>query len=623
MKEKNKEGKETLPLGFKCSFHRSAQDKDFELRQKLLSLENKNKQTRSAALETMYSTSDEIPRVPMLYQDPLWDSILLMFPEDNLKEVNKRLRHYYKYHPYFGNIIDIHSEFPLSDFELQIDSADEVIQKEYNYIKENLNLLEMCICMLRDRWLLGESIFIGNWDISNSTWEDWVQYPPEYIDVRRVPGTNKNSYTILPDPEVTKMINSGDPIDTTLSDIFKKYNENLYYNLSSQMPTTVSSNRVIHFANRPAWYMTRGNPLTKRCLKDLMKEDKLNNLQLTFYDRHLYPIKIFKIGSREKGWLPGKKHYDKLKELLVAAANDPDFNIVYHFGLEVDYIGTKDKIENLIPHFEYITKRILAGSFMNESLMSGEGPSYASQVANMKLLFHKYLNLREGIERILRMKVFLPIAISRNYIKVSEAEISHGIRNKNKLFSDYYLPTFFWKRNLLNNTTQQDYLMRLREEGSLPFKYICDVFGLDKESVIKYRKQEESTNDDNLYKEALKEFINSNDEVRIRFLKGEKIKDIIKSIESKENIKEEINKGKKKKKEKEINTNEENNFNETEEKPNNIISPFVNEENEENEESEDIKPIDSIPLKEELKPGEEIKKESPEMESIKREEIIV
>ena len=74
------------------------------------------RQADSSSAMFFNTQMSDVIRTPLLYVDPLWDTVLLLFPEDNLKEVNKRLRHYYKYHPYVGNIIDIHSEFPLSDF---------------------------------------------------------------------------------------------------------------------------------------------------------------------------------------------------------------------------------------------------------------------------------------------------------------------------------------------------------------------------------------------------------------------------------------------------------------------------------------------------------------------------
>src|SRR5512142_2744170 len=39
-------------------------------------------------------------QVPLQYVDPLFDPILIVFPQDNVRELNRRLRHYYKFEPY-------------------------------------------------------------------------------------------------------------------------------------------------------------------------------------------------------------------------------------------------------------------------------------------------------------------------------------------------------------------------------------------------------------------------------------------------------------------------------------------------------------------------------------------
>ena len=57
-------------------------------------------------------------RVPLYWQDPLYDSQLIMFPEYNLPEANKRYRHYYKFNPILSSCVDAHATFPLSDFQI-------------------------------------------------------------------------------------------------------------------------------------------------------------------------------------------------------------------------------------------------------------------------------------------------------------------------------------------------------------------------------------------------------------------------------------------------------------------------------------------------------------------------
>jgi hypothetical protein len=495
---------------------------------------------RTAEFQQLFqsSSASDTVRTPLLYVDPLWDTVLLLFPEDNLKEVNKRLRHYYKFQPYVGSVIDIHSTFPLSDFELHVDDAG--VKSYFNYTKEKLDLLQMAVWMLRDKHLLGESVWYGNWDKTNFEWQEWNQYPPEYIDIKRTYVSNSAAYFLLPDPELQKIVGSNDPIDKAIVGLMPKQ---FVESVGRGKPHMLDGNRVVHFANRTSKYTLRGLSLVKRVLKDLLFEDKLRYLQYTFVDRHMFPIKIFKLGSESKGWIPSKKHFDKFKQLLVSAANDPDYNIIYHFGLTVDYVGTKDKIENLIPWFDWVGKRIMVGLFANEALIGGEAPSYAGQTVNLKMLFHRYITDRAEIEKIFKYKIFLPMAREQQLIRPTKAEVEHKIKIRGGNIPDekYFLPSFIWQKlNLLNNTQEQEMMLRLRNDGRIPQEIINDVFGLTSKTIVSQFQKEEATYLDKDWQELKKAYLDDaeNKELRDRFLKGEKVQDILNDLAMKEQVQE-------------------------------------------------------------------------------------
>lgn len=476
---------------------------------------------REANTQSFMTNVDDVSRTPLLYTDPLWDSILLMFPEDNLKEVNKRLRHYYKYQPIFGNCVDIHSTFPMSDFECMVD--DDSLKEYYTFLKDKYQLVKMGEWMLRDRILLGEALFVGNWDKYNYEWKEWVQYPPEYVDIRKVPGTNNRMIRLLPDPDLQKIANSNSEEDMVLAQIASQYNPKYFETASMNESYPVSEDRVIHFANQPAGYTLRGFSLGKRALKDLLYEDKLRMLQYTFVDRHMFPLKIFKLGSKEKGWIPGQSHFNNFKKLLIQAANDPDFSIIYHFGLEVEYVGTKDKIENLIPHFEHVQKRIMVGMFANDALISGESPGYSSQTVNLRMLMHRYMTTRQDLQDTYKYKMYLPIAKAQKFVRQTPADAKHTIKiySKNFPLKKYYLPDFLWRKlNLLNSTTEQEFLLRLYEKGDLPFTVLSDVFGYDNKILEKYWKNERGTMADRNYRAIIEENIKENPKFAKGYLKG-------------------------------------------------------------------------------------------------------
>ena len=307
---------------------------------------------KKKAGDLSYDAAYDASRVPLNYQDPLYDAYLIMFPEYNLVEANKRYRHYYKFQPILGNCVDIHATFPFTDFELMVDN--EEIKEYYTYLaNDRYDLTNMNITSARDETLLGEAVYLGNWDSVNLEWEEWLQYPPEFIDITTVPGMSKRVFTVKPDPEMKDMLNNKDNTEANniLVDILKTVNSKYFEAAVNDKPYNIPENRILYFANKVDGYSKRGYPLTKRALQDLMHETDLRTLQHTFTQRHTFPIKLWKLGSESMGWVPSQKHYANFKKLLVQAASDPDFNLVYHFGVQFEAVGTKDKIENLQPQF--------------------------------------------------------------------------------------------------------------------------------------------------------------------------------------------------------------------------------------------------------------------------------
>lgn len=467
-------------------------------------------------------------RVPLFWQDPLYDSQLVMFPEYNLPEANKRYRHYYKFNPILSSCVDVHAQFPLSDFQIMCEN--EEVREYYQFTADRLELLNLAECSLRDVALLGESVFLGNWDSANLEWDEWVQYPPEFVEITTIPGSNKKVFTIKPDPEIQRILQENTNASNLLANTLQKYDKKYYNAAVNNEPYDIPDVRVMYLANQVDGYSKRGYPLTKRALPDLMYEQQLRTLQHTFVQRHLFPIKIFKLGSESMGWVPSQKHFQQFKKLLIQAAGDPDMSLIYHFGLQVDYVGTKDKIENLIPHFEFTTKRIMQAFFMNEALMNGD-TSYAGQTANTRLLMHRFMTKRVRLENLFINKIYLPMARQQQLIKQTIGEQKKNTLVKSKRFANnnYYLPTFMWqKQNLLNSQSERQFLMQLFERDAIPWGVIRDVFGLDQKVIDYYRKEDQGTLSNELTREIVDQTVKDDPSLSLKYALGQDPIEILK-----------------------------------------------------------------------------------------------
>jgi hypothetical protein len=191
--------------------------------------------------------------------------------------------------------------------------------------------------------------------------------------------------------------------------------------------------------------------------------------------------------------------------------------------VEVDFKSAVTMKEDLVKQFDFVHKRLMMALFVNDAMMSGESAPFASQAVSMKVVMHKYLMNRTLLENIIREKVFLPIAAHRGFIKRTEAEVSHNVRTSTR----YILPKFFYtqKLNLMNNSAEQEMLLRLRDKAEIPMEIVADVFGWDLELIKAAFKREQHTELDPVWREARKE-ASKDARVRNQILDGTKLEEM-------------------------------------------------------------------------------------------------
>ncbi|MBW2610725.1 MAG: hypothetical protein JRC68_10355, partial [Deltaproteobacteria bacterium] len=74
----------------------------------------------------------------------------------NVVELNARYRFYAKYEPLVGAAVELHTEFPLSGFN--IDHEDQEIADFFNDMVERLNMFDFLLQMASEYWTVGECI---------------------------------------------------------------------------------------------------------------------------------------------------------------------------------------------------------------------------------------------------------------------------------------------------------------------------------------------------------------------------------------------------------------------------------------------------------------------------------
>jgi hypothetical protein len=441
-------------------------------------------------------------QVPLQYVDPLFDPILMVFPQDNIRELNRRLRHYYKYEPYIRSTIDFHTETPISDFELVCPGNTEA-QEYFNDFKDRVNLLDHLINICRDYWLLGEGFLYGNWDENEMEFSGFVQLPPEEVEVKSAYIMPERVHVLRPNKELQRLQHSNNPSDVRLNELMSEHSPLYAQALQEGKPFVLDSNRLIVLQRSMAGYSNRGISPVMAVLKDLLYEDYLILYRMIFIQRHSFPLKIFKLGSAEKGFIPPPRWYADFRRLLAQAANDANFNIVTHPLVQTEVITGYDKILPLDKQFEMVKSRIFAGLFVSDAIISGEKTPFASGITFMKGLMHRYLTFRNNLTNELKRKVFANLSRMREFYTPSEADVNHRIKTSKG--RRLVIPEVYWqKANLLSNQAIMQMLITLREKKEVPMKYVAEMFGFDYNDMMHQLKNEMGTPADPVWQDLRK-----------------------------------------------------------------------------------------------------------------------
>lgn len=449
------------------------------------------------------SGTADVARTPFQFNDPAYfDPLLFFIQHRDRKELNFRLRHAYEYEPVVGNLIDLHRQMPLSSFKLTC--KDKTIERHFNDFADKIELLNLSSYTIGDTLLLGEACWYKKWDDYNREWKEITLIPPEKVELRKTYLTKDPLALLHVDADLKRLVNSADPVDQA---IVKMLDPDLVEKIKTQDRIAIPSHQFYHFANKTSASDLRGTSILKRGLYALLLKYKLRMLENAYLDRGIYPIRIWKVGSPEAKWVPNRSHFEALRNQLAAASNDPSWQLIYHYGLTLETHGTSDKWGDLIKYYDHCDKELMFALFANDALLQSKGQTFSNSNVSVRVLLSRYQMIRSTLELAWKNQVFRSMAEARDYW-VPDRTGNTGdapVREKGGKFYYLDLPKFKWaKLNLLDDTSQKQFLVALRQKLEIPHKTICEIFDLDPDEVKQALKDEESTVVDPVYIEARK-----------------------------------------------------------------------------------------------------------------------
>ena len=453
------------------------------------------KMTRNAK-RTVRANSAEITIGNPTFYQPLFQSTNLLLPRDR-RERNEWCRHFYRTEPIVATALDLHTEFPISD--LNNVCSDPYIKKFFDYLAfEKLDMVNLLLEIGLEYWKLGDVFPFGQFNESEGLWEGFTLLNPDYVNVNASIFAKEQQIELIPDDQVTNII-AGGP-SGQFGDLYRQFPEDIVIAVKQGKNISLDSRLVSHIAHKASPYESWGLPLMMRCFKTLIYKDKLRQAQDAIANRHIMPLRVAKIGTPGEP-MPTQDDIDAFRDILAAGEDDPNFFLVYHYGLSFDYVGSTGKILPLNTEFDFIQNELMTGLGITQAMLNGDGSTYSTAQVGAEALARRYASYRLRLESWIRKKVYRPISEVQGFYKpkngtiaiknMSPREIRRAVSNKEM---ELIVPKLLWQQqDLTSNQTAMNFIQSLRDKGLVSMTTVLPLLSLDPETEKRNLENERGT----------------------------------------------------------------------------------------------------------------------------------
>ena len=267
-------------------------------------------------------SNDSTRQLPEVYS-PLWLNSNLSLPRDR-PTINAWSRSFFALNPIVHNAITLHSTYPIA--KLNIKCKNPKVEKFFNQMIEEIDLMNMCVLAAQEYWILGEAFVYAELDESLGKWARLMILNPDYVNVQRNVIAAEPIISLRPDENLRRVV-----FGNTQSDIVqrKQLDPSIVEHVRRNENIPLNNFYVHHMARRISPYEIRGTGLPVSCFRALMLWDKLRECYgtehgiLTNYGWK----KIFDIIEVREDYTP-----DRLK--TVGVEHDDNGNVVGIIGLK-------------------------------------------------------------------------------------------------------------------------------------------------------------------------------------------------------------------------------------------------------------------------------------------------
>lgn len=211
---------------------------------------------------------DTVMQSPEVYS-PLWLNSNLSLPRDRAT-INAWCRSFFALNPFVHNAISLHSTYPISKLSIKCPNKD--IEKFFNDMIEEIDLMNTCIQIAQEYWLLGEAFVYAELDEGKGKWSRLHIQNPDFMIVKKTVVASDPVIMLRPDENLKKIIFSNSPADIEQR---KQLNQQIIDNVRRGQNIPLNNFHVSHLARRISPYEIRGTGLPVCIFRDLMLFDRL------------------------------------------------------------------------------------------------------------------------------------------------------------------------------------------------------------------------------------------------------------------------------------------------------------------------------------------------------------
>lgn len=212
--------------------------------------------------------NDTVKQMPEVYS-PLWLNSNINFPRDRAT-INAWCRSFYALNPFVHNAINLHSTYPIS--KLNITCPNKDIEKFFNDMIEEIDLMNICVQIAQEFWLLGEAFIYAELDENKGKWSRLLIQNPDYMIVKRTAIADDPIIMLKPDPNLVRIVNSNKPSDMEQK---KQLNSQIIDSVRRGQNIPLDSYNISHLSRKISPYEIRGTGLPVCIFRNLMLFDKI------------------------------------------------------------------------------------------------------------------------------------------------------------------------------------------------------------------------------------------------------------------------------------------------------------------------------------------------------------